>query len=311
MKLPAAKFKNLSTEWKSVVDQAFQRWGELNYSPVTVSQYRKWAIRFCYWLQEIGITQASSIPSDASERFLQIYALHKQATRQTLAVAINAFIKQQVIENVLQKDFTLVQMPMTKERRIPPIVPLQTVQQLIEAAKKLSDEGAVGLAIFTAIMILVYAGLRLSEVARLQVENLVRGADGSIKSFQIIRKNNCISTVQIHPTLALALEKWIENRPRRGDQRFMFPGKSNGPTTPNTIYRYVRETAMQAQVAFTPRLFRAFLANALAETATQVHDLQQIMGHSSPASLVSYCNSGPESQRNRLDEVLKPLCCKS
>lgn len=77
-----------------------------------------------------------------------------------------------------------------------------------------------------ALLLMRYAGLRRSEVARLHSDDVMRLEDGRPVALSVTGKGGIVRAVPVHPRVAGALE---------GVQGWVFPGRWGGPMTPGTL----------------------------------------------------------------------------
>lgn len=170
----------------------------------------------------------------------------------------------------LGKDWRIERLPYAKRpRQLPSVLSHQEVARLLQCVPQLKQR---------LILLTIYAtGLRVSEAIRLLPEDIdsqrmvihVRSGKGAKDRL-----------VPLSPLLLDALRQyWRAERP----QRWLFPGdRPLASITQATVARTCRLAALAAGVSkrVTPHVLRHSFATRLVELGTDLHTIQQILGHS-------------------------------
>jgi len=164
--------------------------------------------------------------------------------------------------------------------RKPDILSGSEVLALLKAVKPLVP----AMALTTAYA----AGLRISEVCRLRVEDI-----DSKRGLIHVRlgKGNKDRYVMLSRRLLLALRAyWVQRRPQDG---WLFPGAKRGrPLTPNAVQQALRRArkANKLTKRLTAHGLRHAFATHLLETGTDIRIIQVLLGHASIRTTAGYAH---------------------
>jgi site-specific recombinase XerD len=178
----------------------------------------------------------------------------------------------------LGKPWIIEQIPYPKQAKRLPVIPTrEEILRFLEAIPNLKHR---------AILTVCYAaGLRISEVARLRVED-IDSARGVIRVHQGKRRKDRI--VPLSPTLLELLRTyWRAVRPA---SRWLFPGYGHDrPICRRTVQR-VCELARQrvGWDRFTAHTLRHSFATHLLDAGTDLRKIQVVLGHASVRTTANY-----------------------
>ena len=159
-------------------------------------------------------------------------------------------------------------------RKLPAVLSVEEVGQLLEAAPGIKYRAILGTA--------YGAGLRVSEVASLKVDDidskrmLIRVEQG---------KGRKDRNAMLSPQLLTLLRLWWEEGKRRGvmlRHGWLFPGRScTDPVSTRQINRAVHEAAEAAGIRkhVSPHTLRHSFATSLLESGTELRTIQTLLGH--------------------------------
>jgi len=180
-----------------------------------------------------------------------------------------------------------------KKKRLPVVLSQSEVQAIIDAAPNLK---------YRAIFATIYsAGLRTAEVAQLKLSDIdsvgmrirVDQGKGNKDRFTLLSKT----------TLQLLREYWRTSRP----PEWLFTPETtlDPPISERTIQGAFLKTLRQTpiQKPATPRSLRHAFATHLFEAGTDLHTLQQLLGHADIKTTRIYLHLS----RTRLDKIRSPL----
>jgi site-specific recombinase XerD len=170
----------------------------------------------------------------------------------------------------LGRDWPIERLPYAKRpRQLPSVLGHQEVARLLQCVPQLKQR---------VILLTIYAtGLRVSEAVRLRPEDI----DSQRMVIQVRSgKGAKDRLVPLSPLLLDALRQyWRIVRP----QGWLFPGdRPLAPLNRATVSRTCRMAALAAGLSkrVTPHLLRHSFATRLVELGTDLHTIQQILGHS-------------------------------
>jgi integrase/recombinase XerD len=183
-------------------------------------------------------------------------------------------------------------------RKLPPVLSVEEVGQLLEAAPGIKYKAVLGTA--------YGAGLRVSEVASLKVDDidstrlLIRVEQG---------KGRKDRNAMLSPQLLALLRLWWQEGKRRGvmlPHGWLFPGRSRtDPVSTRQINRAIHEAAETAGIRkrVTPHTLRHSFATHLLEQDVDIRVIQVLLGHSKLDTTALYARVATKTIRS----VTSPL----
>jgi integrase/recombinase XerD len=183
-----------------------------------------------------------------------------------------------------------------KQRRLPRILSLEEVGQLIDAAGNLQQR--------TLLMILYGTGMRRAEVSRLKVT----AVDSQRMTIRVERgKGGHDRELPLSPALLETLrEYWRWKKPRT----YLFPSGDrhrgqDQPISDKSVWYACTEAARHAGITkrVTPHLLRHSWATHLLEAGTDLRTIQMLLGHGDLETTAKYLHLS----RQHLHAVANPL----
>lgn len=262
-----------------------------NYTPTTIESYLRAVEQFARYFK-----RSPDRLSHTHFRTYQAYLLRdRKLSPRTVRLHVSAlrffFVK------TLRRRYSLDDTPYPKApRRLPSILRLDEVTQLINAAQSLSHR--------TMLMVLYSTGMRNAELRHLQVADI----DSRRMLIHIQRgKGGPDRYVPLSPTLLATLRvyyRWM--RPRT----WLFPGTVKGwradtPITPKILWEACVLAGVRAglRTRVWPHLLRHSYATHLLEAGADLRTIQLLLGHVSLRHTILYLHL---SQRH-LQAVANPL----
>ena len=243
-----------------------------NFAPSTQDNYVRSIARFA---QHFGRSPDRLGPEQI--RAFQVHLVTQaRVSWGTLAQYVNAL--RFFYRVTLGKRWVIEQIPYPKQAKRLPVIPTrEEILRFLEAIPNLKHR---------AILTVCYAaGLRISEVARLRVED-IESARGVIRVHQGKRRKDRI--VPLSPTLLELLRTyWRAVRP---ESRWLFPGYGHDrPICRRTVQR-VCELARQrvGWDRFTAHTLRHSFATHLLDAGTDLRKIQAVLGHASLRTTANY-----------------------
>lgn len=167
---------------------------------------------------------------------------------------------------------------MKKDRKLPVILTREEVNSLIESYENLKHK---------AIVSTMYSsGLRVSEVCRLQYQDILRSKSMIYVSKSKNRQDRY--TILSDRNLKILTEYWFQSDKPRG---LLFPSQMTGGVLTNeSILQTVSKQAVKIGIKphVTPHTMRHCLAVHLLEDGVSRTFIQQLLGHLSPSSTDMY-----------------------
>lgn len=184
-----------------------------------------------------------------------------------------------------------------KSKRLPTFLQATEPETLLRATSRERDR--------LLLMVMLMCGLRVSELCKLQVEHLefergvlwVREGKGSKDRAGPLPKR-----------LIGPLRGWVGAR-RTG---YVFPSPRGGRLSTRAVQVLVKRTAARAGLVdalanrkYTPHKLRHAFCTRLLDAGVPIHDVRDLMGHSSIAVTDRYSHCAPERLREAVDSVYR------
>ena len=209
------------------------------------------------------------------------------ATVKRRAAAVRSFYKYLLRENVLSEDPTLDLAPPRLPVRLPRVLSVKEIEQLL-AAPNLST--ARGLRDRAMLELLYGSGLRVSEVIALNLGDV----DLSVELVRCVGKGSKERVVPVGSHAVRALRAYQqEARPVLAGRRTpsaLFLNRRGGRLTRQGCWKILRGYARQAGIsrALTPHVLRHSFATHLLERGADLRAVQEMLGHASIATTQVY-----------------------
>jgi site-specific recombinase XerD len=260
-----------------------------NYAEGTTRSYIRAVQQFA---QHFGKSPDKLGPSEL--RSYQAYLLKERKLAVGTVVARVAALRFFFVRTLKRQQFREDLPYPKKQRRLPTVLSLQEVAQLIDAAGNLQQRAL--------LMTLYGTGMRRTEVSRLKV----RDVDSKRMMIRVERGKGGVSRdLPLSPALLETLrEYWRWKKPRT----YLFPAQQqgkNGPISDKTVWYACAEAARHARITkhVTPHTLRHSWATHLLEAGTDLRTIQILLGHGDLETTAKYLHL---SQRH-LQAVANPL----
>jgi site-specific recombinase XerD len=260
-----------------------------NYAEGTTRSYIRAVQQFA---QHFGKSPDKLGPSEL--RSYQAYLLKERKLAVGTVVARVAALRFFFVRTLKRQQFREDLPYPKKQRRLPTVLSLQEVAQLIDAAGNLQQRAL--------LMTLYGTGMRRTEVSRLKV----RDVDSKRMMIRVERGKGGVSRdLPLSPALLETLrEYWRWKKPRT----YLFPAQQqgkNGPISDKTVWYACAEAARHAGITkhVTPHTLRHSWATHLLEAGTDLRTIQILLGHGDLETTAKYLHL---SQRH-LQAVANPL----
>jgi integrase/recombinase XerD len=175
--------------------------------------------------------------------------------------------------------------PPRRPERLPRYLSEDEMHRLFEAVRESPRDSAI-------IHVLGFAGLRVSEVCHLQLEDIdfdrnilhVRSGKGD-KDREVILEDRTRA----------AIDRYLTDRKLAGESSLRL-----FPVGPVTVERIVRRAAVTAAIPrrVTPHMLRHTLATALLSRGCDIRYIQKLLGHASVATTQIYTHVDTQALRN-------------
>jgi len=235
------------------------------------------------------------LPDKLGEKEVKEYLLYlineKHVSYATLTQSYSAL--KFIYETTLQRPWEVKRIPYPKTpRRLPTVLDKKEVTALFSAAANLKHR---------AILMMTYsAGLRISEVVHLKIDDIdtarmtvmVREGKGRLDRYSLLSK--------------VALEELTIYRQHYRPRTWLFPGtnpeKPLSPTSIQKMFQVMKSRAGITKPATVHSLRHSF-ATHLLEGGCDLHHVQLLLGHKSPATTTVYLHVS----QKELGKIVSPL----
>ncbi len=278
---------------------------ERNLSPYTVRNYGNDLRQFLAFLAGQGLEVAEVTRQDFR---LYLALLHQRGTAPASIArkvsTVRSFYRFLVREGHLTSSpLEQVRGP-RRPRRLPSYLTYEHVASLIEAADDDSPQGLRD----RALLELVYAaGVRLSEVVGLDVDDL----DLAEATARVMGKGGKERIVLLGAPAVDALRRYLaEGRPflaRDAAERALFLNRDGGRLSGRWVQELVKRYAARAGIdkRVWPHLLRHSFATHLLDGGADLRVVQELLGHATPTSTQVYLHVTQERQRQRYLEAFR------
>jgi len=254
--------------------------------------------KFVRYLEIMGIERGPlEVQRDDLEKFIHwVNELGLEATSQARLISgIRAFYKFLLVEDLLDDDPTdLLESPRL-QRKIPVVLTVLEIQQML-AAIDLSDP--LGLRNRAILETLYACGLRVSELVNMRRNNLFLEA-GFVK---ILGKNNKERLVPIGAEASKYLEQYltkvvdVQGNAKPGQEGYVFLNRRGSKLTRVMVFYIIKDLALKAGILknISPHTFRHSFATHLVEGGADLKAVQDMLGHESITTTEIYTHLDTE-----------------
>ncbi len=258
-----------------------------NLSPKTIRLYINWVADFARYFH--------TSPDQLGPEHVRSYLLHLvQERRVSCNVHKQARLALQFFYRVtLGRDWVVAEVARPKAPKTLPVVLSQDeMARFLDALQNPKHR---------ALLMTAYAGgLRLSEVARLRVEDV----DSARMVIHVRQgKGHKDRDVMLSPRLLRVLrEYWAAYRPRP----YLFPGRQpDQPVSPRTVLMVCQRALAASGLSKHVHMhtLRHSFATHLLESGTDLRTIQVLLGHLSPRTTAVYTHVSPAAVRSTLSPL--------
>ena len=221
-------------------------------------------------------------PNDIHAFILWVNDLGLEASTQSRIISgIKAFYKFLLVEDVLDKDPTLLLDAPRYARKIPDVLSIGDIQQMLEIID-LSDP--LGIRNRAILETLYASGLRVSELTDLKMRQVFSN-EGFLK---VIGKNNKERVVPIGDTALKYIAMYTEHVRNQmdiapGHEQYVFLNRRGKKLTRVMVFYIIKDVTAAAGITKTvsPHTFRHSFATHLVEGGADLKAVQDMLGHES------------------------------
>lgn len=264
--------KQLNDKSLKILESCIQKLVLLGYSKNTIKSYKPGLIAFLTYFEAFEIEQINKQQIEQFVYHLKAKKKISESKQNTIINAIKFFY-----EKVLGKPREFYEITRPKRSiNLPNIMTRDEVRSLLNATKNIKHR---------AILMTIYsAGLRLSEVINLRVEDIL-SEEGSI--FVKDSKNKKDRYTVLSPVLLELLRDYYrEYKPAY----WLFEGMEGGKYSASSVQKIFRRSVKAANVNpwATPHTLRHSFATHLLENGASMRQVQSALGHASSKTTEIY-----------------------
>ena len=262
------------------------------YSDNTVKNYNRTMLKFKQYLTDTrrSIEKTDKIDLNVIEKFISKQRETRDVkTCNNYLSCIKLFLKYCKVKGLQCEDFNRLLFAREPKRKIEALNKEDT-NRMFNYLKNLETETKYGELIrlrnLVILHLLVYTGLRVSELANLKVKDIK-------EEMQILWKGNKVRVVNLYDDDLRLIKVYLFNRRKRETEYLFFSvaGKTKGDKLSTvSIEKIIRDVGIAAGVktkVFPHKLRHTFATNLLRANAPLPH-IQKLMGHSSILTTQAY-----------------------
>jgi integrase/recombinase XerD len=282
----------VQSNWKSTI-QGYESYLRLErgLSENSIAAYLRDINQFSkFCTTEQSVAQPGSITTAVIQTYMQ-HLYDREIARNSQArmlSGIRSFAKYLRLENILSDDpVELVTAP-RPERKLPDVLSIEEVNQIISAVDLSRREGVRNKAM---LEVLYSCGLRVTELCELQLSKV----DFIDKVIQVTGKGHKIRIIPIGATALEAIDDYLSEYrsqiiPMKGHEDTVFLGRQGRGLSRQMAFTMLRRIAIQAQIrkSISPHTFRHSFATHLIEAGADLRAVQEMLGHEQIATTEIY-----------------------
>jgi len=296
-----------SRTWQKFLSAFKENLEKQSKSSVTVRGYLADLKLFEKWYR--GTYGRDSDPSNTKDVDLLSYKSHLQTIKRQAPATINRHIAALrsffafLYEKGQTKTFLAEHLkPLEPEpKRAPEVLSHKQVLRFLAAPDK---NTAGGKRDFAVLQVFLQAGLRLSEVADIRMEDIEIGERRGTLRVQS-GKGNKFREVPLNRTARIAIKEYLEVRPSYPDENHLFISQKRSPLKPRSIYDIVKKYLARTRIA-NPNIAVHSLRDTMATNLYNQHKdirlVQEILGHKHIQTTTKYTKKTKEEKEQALEE---------
>ena len=212
----------------------------------------------------------------------ELYDLGLSARSQARIISgIKQFFSYLILENIIEKDPSVLLEQPKLGRKLPEVLSIEEVDQLIGAINLTANEGPRNRAI---LEVLYSCGLRVSELINLKFTDLFYD-EGFVR---VVGKGNKERLVPLSERVQLEISAYQESMRSKldiqdGNENYVFLNRRGKKLTRVMVFIIVKDLAAKINLkkSISPHTFRHSFATHLIEGGANLRAIQEMLGHES------------------------------
>ncbi len=278
--------------------------GERGLARNTVEAYRRDLGALSDHAGERGVAALGTGDLDAFVSCLRRRRLSFRSIQRSVA-AVRGFYRFLVEEGALGENPAERLARIRAVRGLPRLLGTEDVDRLLRAP----DSSPRGLRNGAMLETLYATGIRVSELVRIRIPDLVAGASGMPGYVTVIGKGDRERIVPVGEVAETRIGRWVaEGRPHlardRPDAGWLFVNRQGRPLSRQAFWRIIRDLGIRAGIAhpLSPHMLRHSFATHLLERGADLRSLQHLLGHASISTTQIYTHVTGERLRRVYDQ---------
>lgn len=251
----------------------------LGYGPNTRDAYRRDLEQFGAWCaqQDLDPLAASRAHVELYARGLEAAGRARSSVRRAMA-ALSGFYRYALDEDLVARNpLASVRRPQVDDDTLELGLKRSEIEAFLAVGSALGGREAV------VAQLLVYNGLRASEIASARVEDL--GVQQGHRVLTITRKGGRRATVPLAASTAAAVDGYLDGRTTGP----LVLARDGGPSTRHVVAHIVERLATRARIGkATPHTLRHGFVTESLEAGVPLQDVQDAAGHRDPRTTQRY-----------------------
>lgn len=272
--------------------------GQRRYSPLTLRNYKRDVEDFMTWY---GITAENFTPESLSSEAVKDWVIYLFEERKLKATSVNRgvaslrtlarwMVQMGHTQNNELKKISQFKTP----KRLPTFVPETRMEEVLRQMREdVASEDFLSLRNAVIVLLIYTSGLRLSEVAAANVEDI----SSDFSTIRVIGKGNKMRVQPLIEGLRPIINRYLRFIPTsEGDIKPLFVSESGHRLSHRTIERVVDKILKDAGVQgkSSPHVLRHTFATHLLNQGADLREIQELLGHESLQATQVYTHTDIE-----------------
>lgn len=277
---------------------------ERNLAPRTIREYLDDLTDLAGFLAR-RLRKAEPLVNDVDVESLKAFLFHLQADREFTSRGLARVISS--IRGFFRHCFEEGLIPANpadalRTPKLPRKLPIYLDQDELRRLFRVPDQTKVlGLRDHTVLVLLANTGLRVSELAGLELASL----NFETESIRVLGKGRKERIIPMNAATKAALLAWLAVRPKVQTQA-LFVGKRGEPFGPRGVQLMLKKHGLKANIPrerLTPHKLRHTFATLLHMSEVDIIEIQALLGHANIASTQIYTHTNPNRLRSAVDKL--------
>lgn len=290
-------------DWLSLYSQYLQ---ELGRSTVTIKDYLSNQKLFFKWFtetsetQRVDVTKVTEMDLLSYRSYLQHSRRRRTATINQHVAALRSFFTFLHNKGVISESVIRNLKPLSKPYLRAPDVPKRA--QVLKLFRMVDTSNDRGKRDFAILQLFVQSGLRLSEVASIELDDIdISERKGTLRI--IASKGGSERKIHLNKTARHAITAYLQVRPTLPDTNKLFISQLNRPLSPRSIYHLTKK---YLEAAGMPDLSCHSLRHLFATNLYNHHKdillVKEALGHKALESTLRYSHKSEEDIANAMED---------